>query len=112
MHDDSLIGNLYLNHIHDVNKSCELSIYLINDSVKNKGYGTFAEILALNYAFTVMNMETVTASVLTQNIRSRRVLEKAGFRLVNSDSIYHYYCCNSKDWCRKYGKIEMFDFLI
>ena len=103
IHGGSLIGDIYFKHISEASKSCELSIYLVNDSVKNKGYGTFAEILALNHAFSVMKMETVTASALIQNTRSWRALEKAGFRRIETDSVCHYYRCSSKEWSGKFG---------
>jgi len=95
---DTVIGDLYFKHINESEKICEISIYLVNDSVKNKGYGTFSEVFALNHAFSAMHMSTVTAKALIRNTRSCHVLEKAGFRRFHSDSVYHYYRCHSTDW--------------
>ena len=41
LHDD-VIGEVELKHIDADHKTCELSIHMQNDSVKNKGYGTAA----------------------------------------------------------------------
>ena len=93
MESERVIGDVYFKHIDRKSGSCELGIYLIHDGVKNKGYGTLAEMLALEHAFSVMNMETVTASALIKNIRSCRALEKAGFHRCDTDDVYHHYCC-------------------
>ena len=58
---------------------CTLSIHMKNNSVKNRGFGTQAEILALEYAFGSLGMETVFADAVHKNKRSQHVLEKVGF---------------------------------
>ncbi len=44
---------------------------------KNKGYGTAAEQLALEYAFVQLNMNCVFADSLVKNLRSQHVLKKS-----------------------------------
>ena len=63
-------------------------------SVKNRGYGTQAEILALRYAFNDLRLKTVFADAVSRNIRSQHVLEKAGFRFVEEKEGFRYYRCN------------------
>lgn len=75
----SVIGEAVLKHIDQDKKSCELGIHLKNDGFKNKGFGTEAEKLAVEYAFRELGMECVTADCLMKNVRSQRVLEKVGF---------------------------------
>lgn len=86
-----VIGELVLKHIVPEKKSCEMGICLVNDKVKNKGYGTAAERLGLDYAFGVLGMEEVLADTLLQNTRSQHILNKLGFRFVSEDGHFKYY---------------------
>lgn len=88
------IGALDLKHIDREAGECTLSIHLKNDSVKNRGYGTQAEILALRYAFNDLRLKTVFADAVSRNIRSQHVLKKAGFRFVEEKEGFRYYRCN------------------
>ena len=64
------------------------STHLQNNSVKNKGYGTQAEILSVKYAFKELNMVTVFADAILKNLRSQHVLRKAGFRATHQDDTF------------------------
>ena len=70
MLDMEPIGEVILKSIDHKEKCCTLSISMKNDTFKNKGYGTHAEILALEYAFETLAMETVYADALKTNERS------------------------------------------
>ena len=56
MHDGKPIGEIALKHIDVKVKQCELSIHLQNDTVKNKGYGSQAERMILEYAFQTLGI--------------------------------------------------------
>lgn len=73
------------------NKECTLSIHLQNDTVKGKGYGTRAELLALQYAFDVLGMVAVNADTVAKNTRSQHVLEKVGFQFIKQENGFKYY---------------------
>lgn len=85
------IGEIKLKNIDRINKECTLSIVLINDKYKGKGYGTLAEKLAIDYAFSVLKMRVVNADVVLKNKRSQHVLEKVGFQFIKSEGIFNYY---------------------
>lgn len=68
-----------------------------NDSVKNRGVGTQAETLALQYAFKELHLETIYADVLHGNTRSQHVLEKAGFQKIGEDHSYVYFYCKREE---------------
>ncbi len=85
------IGEISLKHIDKAKQQCELSIHLQNDSVKNKGYGTQAERLILEYAFQTLGMKTVVASSVLKNKRSQHILEKIGFLESGRDETFVYY---------------------
>ena len=88
---DEVIGELVLKNLDEEQKSCELGICLVNDSVKNRGYGTAAEKLALEKAFDELGLETVLADCLLKNTRSQHVLQKLGFRFISEDGHFKYY---------------------
>lgn len=98
MLDGGIIGEIVLKNIDRKLKSCTLGIHMVNDSVKNKGYGTRAEILALQYAFSELDMKTVFADAILKNTRSQHVLEKAGFLETHHDDIFRYYRCDKVYW--------------
>ncbi len=91
MKGDHPIGELHLKQINMANKECTLSIHLQNDTVKDKGYGTCAEQLAIQYAFDVLDMVAVNADTIIKNTRSQRVLEKVGFKLIREENGFKYY---------------------
>lgn len=91
---DEPIGELVLKNV-DTEKQCAtLGISMVNDFYKNRGYGTRAEQLALDYAFDQMQLTTVYADALVTNLRSQHVLQKVGFRKIGADSSFVYYRCD------------------
>lgn len=87
------VGEMIFKRIDWGKRTCSLSIHMVNDSVKNKGYGTRAERLALRYAFDELDLLAVDADAIRKNSRSQHVLEKAGFRRVGEDDTFLYYRC-------------------
>lgn len=98
MLDKDPIGEIILKDIDHSNRSCTLSIHLQNDNVKNKGYGTQSEILAIQYAFKDLKLDTVYADAIHKNTRSQRVLSKAGFCETHRDHTFIYYRCDRSCW--------------
>ena len=93
MEDSHPVGEVKLKYIDHETKQCSLGIHLQNDRAKNRGVGTAAERLALDYAFNVLGMETVNADAVLKNKRSQHVLEKIGFVYVREDDTFRYYVC-------------------
>ena len=91
MLEDEPIGELVLKNINRDEQHCTLGITMRSDEFKNKGYGTQAELLALDYAFHTMGLSTVYADSLIGNTRSQHVLEKVGFRETGRDEAFVYY---------------------
>jgi len=89
--DGRVIGEILLKRIDRERRTCELSIHLQNDRVKNRGFGTQAERLLVRYAFEEMGMRSVRANALRGNARSRRALEKAGFSPCGEDGPFACY---------------------
>lgn len=88
---DKVIGQAELTHIDPEGKSCECTICLVNDGVKNRGFGTRAERLLLRRAFGELGMETVRATVQAGCSRSEHVLQLLGFRYVSEDEQFRQF---------------------
>ena len=88
---DRVIGEVELKRIDPKEKTCALSIHLQNDAVKNKGYGTRAERLAIAFAFDTLSMDHILADTVAKNTRSQHVLEKLGFTLASEENGFKYY---------------------
>ncbi len=93
MQGEEMVGEIKLKYIDFEKRECSMGIHLLNDAVKDKGIGTRAEQLALDYAFDMLGMQAVNADALLANARSQHVLEKVGFRYVREDSMFKYYRC-------------------
>ena len=93
---DEIVGECKLKKIYFQKQECSLGIHLRDDSVKEKGYGTQAERLILQYAFEELGMVAVNADAALKNTRSQHVLEKVGFRYVREDETFRYYRCEKK----------------
>ena len=73
-------------------------LYGIKQSVWQKGYGYEAAAAMCSYAFSVLNLSFITATVNPQNIASERILQKIGFVLNDvleeSGTVLHKYRLN------------------
>lgn len=91
LHEDKVIGQIYLKHMDQRAKSTEFGIALINDSAKGKGYGTEAIRLLIDYAFHTLGFEIILADSVLRNTRSQHVLEKVGFQFTHDGTVFKYY---------------------
>ena len=98
MQNEEPVGEIVLKNIDHKLKCCTLGISLRSDEYKNKGLGTKAEILTLQYAFGELDMETVYADSILKNERSQHVLQKVGFKRTHWDDTFVYFRCDRTDW--------------
>lgn len=90
-YNDKTIGEIQLKRI-DLEKLCgTLSIHLVNDTFKGKGYGTEAEQLLIDYAINILGLKTIYADAVHRNHRSKHILEKLGFEYLYDDDVLSYY---------------------
>ncbi len=80
--NDTLIGSCGLHGIDYVNGISEFGIAIGDKRYWNKGYGTEATKLILDYAFNILNLKNVMLYVFAYNERAQRAYEKAGFKLI------------------------------
>jgi len=71
--------------LHDINRhqaSAGFGISIGEKDCWNRGYGTEATRLTLDYAFNVLDLKNVMLAVYSFNPRAQRAYEKAGFRVI------------------------------
>ena len=78
--DGELIGQIFLHDIdHDAGESL-VGYHLFLEQHRGKGYGTLALKLLCAYAFEQLGLRRLVAITELDNVASRRVAVKAGFR--------------------------------
>jgi ribosomal-protein-alanine N-acetyltransferase len=78
--DDRLIGRVALaNVVRGVWQNATLG-YWISEDAGGRGHATAAVGLALRFAFDIAGLHRVQPAIMPRNARSRRVVEKCGFR--------------------------------
>ena len=98
MVDGKIVGECKLKYIDFDKRECSAGIHLLDDSVKEKGYGTEAERLLLRYAFEELDLIAVNADAVLKNTRSQHVMGKVGFQYVREDETFKYYRCERADF--------------
>lgn len=90
VYGDEMVGELLLKNI-EPHVCATLGIAMKNTQYKDRGFGTQAERLAIDYVFHVLDIPVLYADAILSNTRSQHVLEKVGFRLIREDAQFRYY---------------------
>ena len=77
---DELIGNCGFTVLDFVNRRAETGIFIGNKSFWNKGYGTEALSLLIDYGFRAFNLHNIMVDVNEDNKGAIRCYEKIGFK--------------------------------
>ena len=90
LYGDEIVGEIVLKNIEP--KTCAtMGLTLKNAAWKDRGIGTRAERLAVDYVFHELEVPVLYADSIQTNTRSQHVLEKVGFTFVREDSDFKYY---------------------
>lgn len=87
---DEMVGEL---KIYDIvpGESAWLGITMKNRQYKDRGFGTQAERLAIEFVFRNLEIPTLYADSVLTNTRSQHVLEKVGFQFLYADESRKHY---------------------
>lgn len=80
LEDDVAIGTISLDFICNINRRATLGIFIGDKSGRNKGYGTQAIRLMLDYGFNYLNLNNIKLDVLEFNQRALACYKKCGFK--------------------------------
>ncbi len=79
---DTLIGNCGLHRINHIHKKATFGIFIGDKKYWNKGYGTEAINLVLDYGFNLLNLNNIELHVFEYNKRAIKCYEKCGFKIM------------------------------
>lgn len=74
------IGNISYNNVDWKNRNCEIAIIIGEEKHRNKGYGTEALNLLLDFIFNELNLHRIELKVYDFNERAIKCYEKCGFK--------------------------------
>ena len=97
--DGHIIGDIYLKNIDTLQRSCEIGIHMMNDTYKNKGYGTTALKQMIQRITEEQRFEFVFAKTTDNNVRCIRMLKKTGFNETEQNNgclVYTYRITENK----------------
>lgn len=77
---DLYIGNSEVRILDTISRRGNLGISIFNPDYWNKGHGTEAIRLILDYSFTTLNLHSAELEVFSNNPRAQRCYEKNGFK--------------------------------
>ena len=77
---ETLIGNISLMDIDNINRTATLGLFIGEDDNRNQGYGSEALRLILNYGFQTLNLHNIMLFCYSDNEQALGCYKKAGFR--------------------------------
>jgi len=77
---NDLIGNCGLMNVDHIHRTAELGIFIGNKNFWNKGYGSEALNLLLDYAFNILNLNNLLLQVHSFNKRAIKCYQNVGFK--------------------------------
>ena len=77
---DKLLGSIGLENIDYISRKATLGIFIGEKETRNKGYGTEAIQLILDYGFNYLNLNNIKLDVLSFNERAIACYKKCGFK--------------------------------
>lgn len=100
LYDDEIVGQIILKNI-EPRQCATLGLSLKNARYKDRGIGTQAERLVIQYVFDELDIPVLYADSIQPNTRSQHVLEKVGFTFIREDKDFKYYRIDRDSFRRK-----------
>ena len=79
---DELIGNCGCMSLDHLNQTGEVGIFIGNKDYWNRGYGTEALSLLMDYGFKALNLHNIWLRVYSFNEKAIKSYEKIGFKII------------------------------
>ena len=76
---DTLIGNISLMDVNNLKRKATLGLFIGDEDNRNKGYGSQAIELLLDYGFNSINLHNIMLKVFATNTRAIACYKKVGF---------------------------------
>ena len=88
--EDKMIGTVSIERIHYIDRRGTLGIFIGDKNAREKGYGTEAIQLILEYGFRYLNLHNIALDVMEFNPRAIRCYKKCGFQEVGRERKSRY----------------------
>lgn len=88
---NKVIGNAGLHNVNSVHRRASFGIFIGEKTFWNQGIGLEATLLALDFGFNILNLNSIDLEVMAYNRRGIRCYEKAGFRQsgIKREAFFH-----------------------
>lgn len=80
INENKMIGTVSLESINHINRCATLGIFIGDKEFRNKGYGTEAIKLILEYGFKYLNLKNIKLDLMEFNERALNCYKKCGFK--------------------------------
>lgn len=80
LESDKMVGTVGLESINHLNRCATLGIFIGDKDFRDKGYGTEAIKLVLEYGFKYLNLKNINLDLMEFNQRAYRCYQKCGFK--------------------------------
>lgn len=88
--NNKAVGNCSLMQVSNVHRHAQFGIFIGDKTYWNRGIGTEATMLSLDYGFNILNLKNISLEVFGFNKRAIRCYEKVGFKFVGKRRDYIY----------------------
>lgn len=78
--ENKLIGGIGLHKVNHIVRTAELGIFIGDKEYREKGYGTEAIKLILDFGFNYLNLNNIKLDVMEFNKRAQACYKKCGFK--------------------------------
>src|SRR5579872_3882013 len=93
--DPAIIGYVKISNINSVHRSADIGIRIGEESNRNRGFGTEAVSLAVDYCWKYLNLERLSLIVFSGNARAISAYRTVGFK---KEGLLHRYCFIDGEW--------------
>lgn len=80
INNDKIVGSVGIEQIDHLNRCGTLGVFIGDKDYRDKGYGTEAIKLILEYGFKYLNLKNINLDLVSANARAYRCYQKCGFK--------------------------------
>jgi len=92
---DRVVGICGLHNVNHLHRRADLGIFIGEKNYWNRGHGTEAVKLLLDFGFNILNLHNIRLSVIDYNKRAIKAYEKAGFKVIGARRESHLIAGNA-----------------
>lgn len=95
--NEKIVGTIGLHHLDSTNKSVQIG-YWLGKNAQGKGLATKCSRVLIDYAFRDMNLNRIQINCNVDNVKSRRIPERLGFKLEGIHRQVEWLNNEFRDW--------------